>query len=190
MVNCKLNCQLYIRQLPCLLGFCRPRVMSRDDFTVTFPQLLLNFFGHQINGCIQVTFMILRKHIRPFEIQMHGAFILVFRETDMVPLQIHPGFQGPLVHVFKFVNTDAHMVFNCLGEFNIVGIKNKLHRVEECPEKAQMTSKTFAASRHKSCQLNESGIPKAKAGHRSFYFTFSAGLGADATSNTMGGENI
>ena len=98
--------------------------MSCDCFTVTFPQLLLNFFGHQINGCIQVTFLILCKHIRPLEIEMHGAFVLVPRETNMIPLQIHPGFQCPLVHMFKFVNTAAHMIFNCLGEFNIVGIKN------------------------------------------------------------------
>ena len=116
--------------------------------------------------------MILCKHIRPFEIQVHGAFVLVFRETDMVPLQIHPGFQGPLVHVFKFVNTDTHMVFNCLGEFNIVGIKNKLHRVEVCPDRTQMTSKSFAASRDKSCQLNEPGIPQAKTRHAPFTSLF------------------
>ena len=64
--------------------------------------------------------MILRKHIRPFEIQVHGAFVLVPRETDMVPLEIHPGLQGPLVHVFKLVNAGAHVVFNCLGELYIV----------------------------------------------------------------------
>ena len=94
----------------------------------------------------------------------------------MVPLQIHPGFQGPLVHVFKLVNTDTHMVFNCLGEFYIVGIKNKLHRVKDCPDKAQMTNKSFAASRHKSCQLNEPGIPQAKVGHGPFTSLFFQGV--------------
>ncbi len=73
--------------------------MSRDDFIVTFPQLLLNFFGYQINRHVKIALMILGKHVRTLEINMHGAFEFIFRQSDMIPLQIHPGFQRPLIHV-------------------------------------------------------------------------------------------
>ena len=74
---------------------------------------------------------------------MHGAFEFVFRQPDMIPLQIHPRFQRPSVHVLEFVNTNAHMLFDCFGDFNIVGIKNKLHRDEACFRQAGFARKMF-----------------------------------------------
>ena len=74
-------------------------MMSRDDFIVMFPQLLLNFFGYQIDCHVKIALMILGEHIRTLEINMHGAFEFIFRQSDMIPLQIHPGFQRPLIHV-------------------------------------------------------------------------------------------
>ena len=106
--------------------------MSRDDFIVTFPQLLLNFFGYQIDCRVKIVLMILGEYVRTLKINMHGAFEFVFRQADMIPFQIHPGFQRPSIHVLEFINTNTHMFLNGFGNFNIVGIKNKLHRVEAC----------------------------------------------------------
>ena len=89
--------------------------MSRDDFIVTLPQLLLNFFGYPIDCRVKIVLMILGEHVRPLEIHMHGAFELVLRQADMISLQIHPGFQHPLIHMLEFLNTGANMVFDCFG---------------------------------------------------------------------------
>ena len=99
-------------------------MVAGNDLVVAFAKLRLNLFSNQVDRRVKVVFVILRKQIRPLEVQIDGALKLVCGQTNMIPLKVNPCLQGSLVHVFEFIDANLDMFLDCIGDFNIVGIEN------------------------------------------------------------------
>jgi len=84
-------------------------------FIVSFPKLLFDLFGDQVNRRIQIAFNVLGEEIRAGEGDAHGAGKLPFRGLGLIAVKCHPRVDRIAVEVFQFADTVDDMILNGIG---------------------------------------------------------------------------
>ena len=94
---------------------------------VALADLLFNFFGHQIDGGVEIILPVFGEQIRSANAQLDRATELFFRYTGMIMLQRDPRIHNPLIHVVQLVELGNDVVFNGFCQRDIVRGKNQFH---------------------------------------------------------------
>ncbi len=102
-------------------------MLLRFNLSVTFPELLFDFFSCEIDGGVQITFDIFCKQIRSRDGKSHRALKLFFRSLGVVVFEGNTGVYGESVKVFQFVYFLLDVIFDCFGESYIMRRKNQFH---------------------------------------------------------------
>ena len=99
-------------------------MLARMVFVLTFSDLLLNFFSHQIDGRIQVAFHVLGEQIRAGQRQADRTGELALRRFGLIALEGDPNIHRKPRQMIEFVDLIQDVVLNCLGQRHVVRRKN------------------------------------------------------------------
>jgi hypothetical protein len=102
-------------------------VFARLNFAVAFSDLLFDFFGDLVNGCVKVAFHVFGEKVRAAHAQAHGATELFFRNARMVVFERDARVNGALVKMVELFQTAENMVFYGFGERYVVRRKYQFH---------------------------------------------------------------
>jgi hypothetical protein len=94
---------------------------------MAFPDLLFDFSGYLVNGRIKVAFTVLGKQVRTAHRQAYGTAELFFGRARVVVFQCNASIYGALVKMIEFLQAAEHMIFDGLGQGDIVRRKNQFH---------------------------------------------------------------
>jgi hypothetical protein len=108
---------------------------------VPLANLALDFLGDQINGGVEIFFAILGKQVRPANGEADGTGKSFFRSAFVVVLQRDARINDALVEMFHPVEFIHHVVFDRLGQRDIVSVKDKFHMTKDAPEPRQNPAK-------------------------------------------------
>ena len=98
-------------------------------FVMPLAQLLLHLLGDQVNGGIKIALAILGKQVGAGHGKPQRAGELPLRHFQMVMFQRNPRAGGVVIQVFQLFNSGQDMIFNRLGESDIVRREDELHAV-------------------------------------------------------------
>jgi len=102
-------------------------MFARLVLIVSFPKLLFDLLGHDIDGGIKVTFNVLGKEIRAGKRNAHRAGELPFRRLGLVAVEGHSRIDGITVEVFQFADTADDMILNGIGKSHVVWQEDQVH---------------------------------------------------------------
>ena len=94
---------------------------------VALPNLLLDFFGDQVNGLVQVLFAIFGEEVRAPYAQAHGTGKGLFGNALVVVFQDDPRVNRPLIQVLKLFQFGDDVIFNGFGQGDAVRNQNEFH---------------------------------------------------------------
>ena len=94
---------------------------------MAFADLLFDFFGYPVNCRVKVAFVILGKQVGPRMSRRMEQTELSFRDASMVVLKGDARVNNPLVVVVEFFQLVENMVFDGLGQCDVVRRKNQFH---------------------------------------------------------------
>ena len=89
--------------------------------TMLFADLLLDFLGDEIDGGVEIVFRVLAVKIRTPDPEPNGTLELFFGRFGVVVFEAHPGIDSPAIKMLQFVNSAENVIFDGLGQFDIVG---------------------------------------------------------------------
>tara|TARA_A100001037_G_scaffold255369_1_gene240924 strand:+ start:62 stop:511 length:450 start_codon:yes stop_codon:yes gene_type:complete len=89
--------------------------------TMLFADLLLDFLGDEIDGGVEIVFRVLGVKIRTPDPEPNGTLELFFGRFGVVVFEAHPGIDSPAIKMLQFVNSAENVIFDGLGQFDIVG---------------------------------------------------------------------
>ncbi len=118
---------LHSRVLPAFFCAGGLFVFAGKIFIVTFSDLLLDFFGHEIHRCIKIALHILGEEVRAREGQADGAGELAFGGFGLIMLQGHARIDGKAVELCQLVKAADDVIFDGLGEGYIMRRKDQFH---------------------------------------------------------------
>jgi hypothetical protein len=119
-----------------LFGFGRLGVAAGFLLIVPLANLAFDFLGDQINGGIEIFFAILGKQVRPANSEADGAGESFFGSAFVVVFQRDARINDALVEMFHPVEFIHHVVFDRLGQRDIVSVKDKFHIRKDALEAA------------------------------------------------------
>src|SRR6266446_8962086 len=113
--------------LAAAFGAGRQGVFAGFVFALALADLLLDFFGDEVNRGVKVALGVLGKEVGSRHGQPHGAVELFFRSFSMVMFERHTSVNGEAVEVVELVDPRHDMVLDGLGERHVVGRENQFH---------------------------------------------------------------
>jgi hypothetical protein len=119
-----------------LFGFGRLGVAAGFLLVVPLANLAFDFLGDQINGGVEIFFPILGKQVRPADSEADGTGESLFRSAFVVVLQGDARVNDALVEMFDPFQFIHHVVFDGLGQRDIVRVKNEFHIRQDALEAA------------------------------------------------------
>jgi len=102
--------------------------------------LLLQLFHHLVNGGVEIIFAILRVQVRSPHAETNGADELLFRCTGVIAFENHTGVHGALEQAAQFFQLAHEVVFDRLGQLQVVRRQNQLHTAVTMIPLAQKSS--------------------------------------------------
>jgi RNA polymerase sigma-54 factor len=103
-------------------------VDDRFGFAVAGVDLVLNFFAGDVNCRVQIIFSRFGKKIRAAHGEPHGAGELPFRHAGMVVFECDARVHDAMVKMFEFVESRENMLFDGVGERDVVRGQNQFHK--------------------------------------------------------------
>ena len=85
------------------------------ELAVPFAQLRLNFFGDEIDGCVQIIFGITSDEILAGQGHLHCARVSFVGVTYMIALEIHECSKRMRFLVIKLLDAYANMILETIG---------------------------------------------------------------------------
>ncbi len=101
--------------------------MPGFGLAVAFADLTFNFFGHHVNGRIQVFLFIFGEQIRATNPEADGAGKRFGRGASFIMLQNNSRINRPLVHVIQLLDLAHDVFFNRGGERDVVRDDDQFH---------------------------------------------------------------
>jgi hypothetical protein len=101
--------------------------VSRFEFVVPLSDLLLDFFGDQVNGGIQIAFDVLGEKVRTRQGDAHRAGELALGGPGLIMLDGNPRRGREPVQVFEFIDSADDVIFDGPRQAHIVSRKNQIH---------------------------------------------------------------
>jgi hypothetical protein len=95
-------------------------VFARFNFTVAFADLLLDFFGDDVNGRVQIAFTRLGKEVGAAHGHLHRANELPFGHAAVVVFEGNAGINGAAIQMIQLFELLYNAVFEGPGERNVV----------------------------------------------------------------------
>src|SRR2546427_638657 len=112
-------------------------------FALALADLLLDFFGDEINRGVEVALGVLGKKVGARHGEPHGTVELFFRSFSMVMFERHARVNGEAVEVVEFVDPRHDMVLDGFGERHVVGRENQFHERMMVSTGQKIQSKRF-----------------------------------------------
>ncbi len=110
-----------------LLGRGSVGVMTRLGFVVALADLAFDLLGDDVYGRVQILLPILGKQVRAADCEADGAGELLFRDAFVVVFESDARVNDALIQMFNAFEFVHHMFFDCLGQRDIVSVKNQFH---------------------------------------------------------------
>ena len=110
-----------------LFGAGSHLVVAGFKLIMTLAQLGLDFFGHQINGRVEIALCIPGNYILPRQRQFHGAGVLLFGHTFVVTLQIDKCLQRVGFLMIQFIDAQAYVFIQAVSKSDLVGRQDQFH---------------------------------------------------------------
>src|SRR6185369_4934056 len=121
-------------------------VLARFHLAVAFADLLLDFFGDDVDGRVEIAFAGFGEQVGSAHGQADGAVELFFRNPFMVVFQHDACVDGTAVDVFHLLKFFYDLGLDCLGERHIVSRKNQFHPSPRCNRTERKSSFTSESS--------------------------------------------
>ena len=102
--------------LPAALALGGEGMLAGFVFAVAFADLLLNFFGDEVDGGVEIGFVVFSVKIRAGHGQADGTFEFAFGGFIGVVFEDDPRIDGKAIQVFQLFDAGKNMVFNGLGQ--------------------------------------------------------------------------
>src|SRR5437773_607820 len=119
------------------------RVFAGFVFALALADLLLDFFGDEVNRGVKVALGVLGKEVGSRHGEPHGTVELFFRSLSMVMLERHTSVNGEAVEVVELVDPRHDMVLDGFGERHVMGRENQFHEQMMISTGQKIQSKRF-----------------------------------------------
>ena len=96
-------------------------------FALPLSDLLLDFFGYQIDGSIEVAFDVLGEQVRTRKGKPNGTGKGALRRPGLVMLEGDTRIGGETVQMFEFRDSDDDVIFDGLGQRHVMRRKDQIH---------------------------------------------------------------
>jgi hypothetical protein len=106
-------------------------VLSRLNLAVTLADLLLDFFGNDVYGRVQVAFAGLGEQVGPPHRNLHGTIELPFRHAAMVVLEGDARVNGPPIQMVQLLDLLANAIGERFRQRNVMERKNQFHHKQD-----------------------------------------------------------
>ena len=99
-------------------------VFARLPFAVALADLLFDLLGDAVNGCIQIALDVLGEQVGSTHRQSDGAAKLLSQSSGVIVFEGDARLDRALVEVIQFLQPAQDMIFNRLGQGQVMRRKN------------------------------------------------------------------
>ena len=110
-----------------LFGLGSLRVMTGFGLIMAFADLGFDLFCDEINSFVEVFLAIFRKQVWTAHTQSDGAGELCFGSAGVVVFECDASVNDALIKMFNAIQFVHHVIFDCLGQRDMVSVKNQFH---------------------------------------------------------------
>ncbi len=107
----------------------RRDLFPRFVFAVAFSDLLLDFFGNDIDGRVEVAFVVFGKEVRAADAETYRTGKLSFGHASVVVFERDAGFHDAGFQVFQLVEFGKNVIFNGFRQSHVMRRKDPFHGV-------------------------------------------------------------
>jgi len=101
--------------------------MASLCLAVAFADLAFDLFCDEVDGFVEVFFAVFGEQVWTAHRQAHRAGEFFFRGAVVVVFECDASVDDALIKMFNAIEFIHHVVFDCLGQRDVVSVKDQFH---------------------------------------------------------------